>query len=152
MFHPVSKFHLGFLYKNNATSSFDSAIDSYAETFTTNSSHDLSVTSKTSLDVIPLKVKNNGKFVCIYVQNIGSERRFCELRIVDEMDLCNSHVKLAIQTLSTNDPHAFDTIAVSFSISSSDDSFLINLANVVVVDSILLAPIIISNLSDMQSH
>ena len=143
------------LSEDIAASSSDSLIDSKIVKSLTMSSNSSCATSKTRsyLDVIPVKVNNNGKSICTYaLLDTGSERTFCEQRLVDEMNPCNSHVKLAIQTLSTGYPHILDTIAVSFSISSLDDSYSMNLADVVVVESIPVAPTVMPNLGDLQRH
>ena len=155
LLHPVSNTSSRSLSEDIAASSSDSLIDSKVVKSLTMSSNSSCATSKTRsyLDVIPVKVNSNGKSICTYaLLDTGSERTFCEQRLVDEMNPCNSHVKLAIQTLSTGDPHVLDTIAVSFSISSLDDSYSMNLADVVVVESIPVAPTVMPNLGDLQRH
>ena len=108
-------------------------------------------TNKTGsyLDIIPVKVKNNGKSICTNaLLDSGSEPTLCELRLIDEINLYNSHVKLAIQTLFTDDPYILDVIAVVYVILLHS----LNLANFEVVNIIPLTPTIIPNFGDMQRH
>ena len=98
--------------------SSDSAIDSKIVKSLTMSFHSFCATGKTRsyLNVIPVDAHSNGKSICTYsLLNNGFERTFCEKRLIDEMDLCYTHVKLAIETLSTGKPLVHDTIAVFYS-------------------------------------
>ena len=92
------------------------------------------------LDIVPVKIVAGDTTVHTYaLLDSGSDRTFCERRLVDELSLRASPVKLAVQTMTPGNPHVLNTVVVSFNLSSLSNSYSTKL-EVVIVDSIPVAP------------
>ena len=112
----------------------------------------LAQSSKIYLDIVPVKVKSDTGFILTYaLLDSGSDRTFCEHRLAEELKL-DAPVKLAVQTLMPGIPCVLNTKTVNLSLSSLNDSYIMDLSEVVVVDSIPIAPSHIPGSSNLQKH
>ena len=95
------------------------------------------------LDIVPVKIVAGDTAVHTYaLLDSGSDKTFCERRLADELSLRASPVKLAVQTMTPGNPHVLNTVVVSFNLSSLSNSYSTKLSEVVVVDSIPVAPLV----------
>ena len=108
---------------------------------------------KAYLDIVPVRVKGKDDAVLTFaVLDPGSDKTFCERGIVNELGLNNSPILVAVQTLSLGNPHVLDTISVFLSISSLDNSYSLDLSEVVVIDNLPVAPFVIPSSASIQKH
>ena len=70
----------------------------------------------------------------------GSDRSFCEARLIRELNIRKSPVKMFKQTMSPSNPHAMDCSLVQLQVSSMNDDHCMSLNEVVVVDRFRLFP------------
>ena len=113
----------------------------------------LTQSSKVYLDIVPVKVKSDTGFILTYaLLDSGSDRTFCEHRLTEELKLNDAPVKLAVQTLMPGIPCVLNTETVNLSLSSLNDNYGMDLSEVVVVDSIPVAPSHIPGSSNLQKH
>ena len=113
----------------------------------------LTQSSKVYLDIVPVKVKSDTGFILTYaLLDSGSDRTFCERRLAKELKLNDAPVKLAVQTLMPGIPCVLNTKTVNLSLSSLNDNYVMDLSEVVVVDSIPVAPSHIPGSSNLQKH
>ena len=95
----------------------------------------------TYLDIVPVKVFTKDETIQTYaLLDSGSDRSFCEARLIRELNVRGSPVKMSIQTMSPSNPHVMDCSLVQLQVSSMNDDHCMSLNEVVVVDSILVAP------------
>ena len=95
----------------------------------------------TYLDVVPVKVFTKDETIQTYaLLDSGSDRSFCEARLIRELNIRGSPVKMSIQTMSPSNPHVMDCSLVQLQVPSMNDDHCMNLNEVVVVDSIRVAP------------
>ena len=83
-------------------------------------------TSKTGvyLDIVPVQVLAGGGVVQTYaLLDTGSDRTFCERRLVQELGGRKLPIKLSVQTISSKQPCVIESSAVSFDICSLDKSY-----------------------------
>ena len=93
---------------------------------------------------MPIKIVAGDTAVHIYaLLESGSDRTFCARRLADELSLRASRVKLAVQTIAPGNPQVLNTVLVSLNLSSLSNSYSTKLSEVVVVDSIPVAPLVL---------
>ena len=111
--------------------------------------------SRVYLDIVPVKVVVEDSNIVVQTYALldsGSDKTFCEKRLAEQFNLESSPVKLAMQTLTPGAPHVMNTKVVSFNLSSLDSSYSINLPEVVVVDSIPVAPTVIPSNDKLSKY
>ena len=95
----------------------------------------------TYLDIFPVKVITEDETIqTSALLDSESDRIFCKARLIHKLNLHGSPVKMSIQTMPPCNPHVMDCSLVQLQVSSINDDYCKTLNEVVVVDSIPVAP------------
>ena len=98
-------------------------------------------------------MKSNTGFIPKYaLLDSGSDKTFCERRLAEEFNLNDAPVKLAVKTVMPGIPCVLNTKTVNLSLSSLNDNYPMGLSEVVVVESIPVAPSHIPESTNLQKH